>query len=98
MTKSIAFLFCATTAFGALGSTASAGEDAWQMNQLFNPSPLQIAMEGDKARVMIYDGLSEATVERALEEQFDRIEHMMFVRTRSVAANGEVEIDDDGCD
>lgn len=50
---------------------------------------------------MIYDGLDNAMVERALDEQFDRIEHMMFVRNRQSSSDddddGEGYVEDDGC-
>jgi hypothetical protein len=72
-------------------------EDVFQMKVLFNPSSSQLKAEA-RGRVMIYDGLDNNVVERALDEQFDRIEHMMFVRTRNTEPDGEVSYDDDGCD
>ncbi|MGB7930825.1 MAG: hypothetical protein WCH04_01135 [Gammaproteobacteria bacterium] len=40
-------------------------------------------------------------VERALDERFDRIEHMMFVRNRQSSSDddddGEGYVEDDGC-
>ena len=47
---------------------------------------------------MIYDGLDEPVVDQALDQQFERIEHMMFVRTRHVTPAGTVEVEDDDCD
>ena len=46
---------------------------------------------------MIYDGLDEEVVERALDEQFDRIEHMMFTRIHHAGPDGTVSVEDDGC-
>jgi len=46
---------------------------------------------------MIYDELDEEDVERALDEQFDRIEHMMFTRIRHTEPDGAVSVEDDGC-
>ncbi len=47
---------------------------------------------------MIYDSLDNETVELAMNEQFDRIENMMFVRTQYIQEDGEYEVEDDGCD
>ena len=33
-----------------------------------------------------------------MDEQFDRIENMMFVRTRYIQPDGEIEVEEDGCD
>jgi hypothetical protein len=79
----------------------AAGEnDRYQYNALFNPAEAQLRAE-DRGRVMIYDGLDNEVVERALDEQFERIEHMMFVRTRQTKSDeegGEEDNgDDDGC-
>jgi len=47
---------------------------------------------------MIYDGLTSNTVDKAMDEQFNRIEHMMFVRIVHEQDNGEYYVEDDGCD
>ena len=78
-------------------STIVNAEDAFQLKALFNPPSSQLKAEA-QGRVMIYDGLDNNVVERALDEQFDRVEHMMFVHTRNIEPNGEVSYDDDGCD
>ena len=51
----------------------------------------------DKGRVVIYDGLKSADVEKAMEQEFDRIEHMMFIRTQVPTEDGGYQEDDDGC-
>ena len=71
-------------------------QDSYQERILFSPDPDTLQAES-RGRIMIYDGLRNETVERALEHQFDRIENMMFVRTVYVQENGEYEVDDD-CD
>ena len=48
-------------------------------------------------RVIIYEGLDEAVVERALDEQSERIEHMMFIRARKMEPDAEVSVYDDDC-
>ena len=77
-------------------STIICAEDAFQLNVLFNPPSSQLKAE-ERGRVMIYDGLDEEVVDRALDEQFDRIEHMMFTRIRHARPDGSYEFEDDGC-
>jgi hypothetical protein len=71
-------------------------DDSFQLNALFDPGKTVLQAEA-RGRVMIYDGLDEADVERALDEQFERIEHMMFTRTRQITPEGTVSVEDDGC-
>ena len=77
--------------------TTADAEDSFQDNVLFNPSNSQLRAEA-RGRVMIYDRLDNAVVERAMDEQFGRIEHMMFVRTRHPQPDSEVIYEDDDCD
>jgi len=77
---------------------AEGANERFQYNALFNPTTGQLKAEA-RGRVMIYDGLDNAAVERALDEQFERIEHMMFIRIRQTQA-GDEEVDtveDDDC-
>ena len=84
---------------------ASEAGDSWQEEMLFNPSASQRELER-RGRIMIYDGLKDTQVTRAMDTQFDRIQSMMFVRTIGTDSNGEalrdkrtgeVVIEDDGC-
>jgi hypothetical protein len=68
--------------------------DGFQRNALFEPSEAQLSAE-TKGRVMIYDGLEEDVVEQALDEKFDRIEHMMFINIRREQPDRVVLADDD---
>lgn len=79
---------------------------SWQLSLLFNPGEQQYEMES-RGRVFIYDGLRDSEVERALDEQYDRVESMMFVNTVITDEDGvpmrdedtgEMLVEDDGCD
>lgn len=80
----------------ALLTPAVGANDKFQHNALFNPSKSLLKAEAH-GRIMIYDGLAHEVVEQALDEQFERIEHMMFVGIRHTQPDGEVYTDDDGC-
>ena len=81
----------------APAQVAHAGSDEdWQLQLLFEPSEQQRLVE-DKGRVVIYDGLKSKDVDKALDQHFDRIEHMMFIRTKVSAPEGGYAQVDDGC-
>ena len=71
--------------------------DSYQLKVLFTPTESDLEAEA-KGRVMIYDSLKNEAVEKALNEQFGRIERMMFIRTQYVQENGDYETDEDSCD
>ena len=65
----------------------------------------ELAAEAE-GRIYIYDGLTDRDIQRAMNEEFERVENMMFIRTRKTTAEGElkrnedtgeVEVEDDGC-
>lgn len=66
------------------------------MNALLNPSQGQLAAE-ERGRVMIYDGLDNRVIEHALDTQFERIDHMMFIRIQHIEPDGTVTVEDDDC-
>jgi len=82
------------TAFLSRPVTVSAA-DSWQEKMLFNPTPAQLETEQTRARIMIYHGLKDVQVGLAMDEQFDRIEHMMFTGTVVTNSQGEVLIDEE---
>jgi len=79
--------------------------DPWQEKRLFSPSKSDLALE-DKGQIVIYSGLLDIDVEKAMDMYFDRIESMMFIKTIQTDKNGKpridsntgnVEVADDGC-
>ena len=68
----------------------------WELEQLHNPSSALLAHE-DRGRITIYDGVTVTEVNKAMDDQFDRIDSMMFVRTLHPVADGAYYADDD-CD
>ena len=80
-----------------VASSSLHATESYQLNVLFTPSDSILLAEA-KGRVMIYDGLKSETVDQAMNEQYDRIESMMFVRTLNVQEDGDYEPEDDGCD
>jgi hypothetical protein len=107
-TATLSRLMTIVLLMGALLAPLARAADAnqsFQYKTLFNPTPAQLKAEA-RGRVMIYDGLDNAVVERALDQQFGRIEHMMFTRIHQAPPKDdgtppntgeEDSSDDDGC-
>lgn len=105
----LALAFLIQAGLGAEAGAAPPGLKQWQMARLLDPSEADRKAE-EKGRVMIYDGMTDREVARAMDEQFDRIEYMMFTRTlvaddsgkpRKDRESGELVTEstyDDGCD
>lgn len=77
----------------------------WQLASIHSPSEKHLSKES-KGWIAIYDGLTDRQVLNAMDKQFNRVEHMMFVNTRVTNSTGEVLQDsssgeeiteDDGC-
>lgn len=79
------------------GAAVSDPEGDWQLAMIHDPSNAQLRVE-ERGRVYIYDSLDNADVELAMNTQFDRLDNMMFVRTKIETPEGETEVADDGCD
>jgi len=82
------------------GTAASADPDPegdWQLGMIHDPSDAQLRVE-ERGRVYIYDGVYDTEVKLAMDTQFNRLDNMMFVRTKVATPEGETETEDDGCD
>lgn len=76
-----------------------------QMRRLLEPTQAELAQER-KGRIYIYESLTNQDISQAMEEEFDRVESMMFIRVPKTddsgevmkdADTGEMLIEDDGC-
>lgn len=77
-----------------------------ELRRLFEPTPAELRAE-QAGRIYIYEDLRDTDVARAMEQEFDRIESMMFIRVQRTDGKGEVMTDpesgvpmmisDDGC-
>ncbi len=88
----------------ALHASATATEvtgqaDDWQTNRLMHPNDSQRRQE-QHGTVFIYDGLDNSTVQRAMDDNFDRIQNMMFTRIHHLPPTGAgpAVVENDGCD
>lgn len=72
----------------------SAGDflQRWFQSRLFAPNEQQRELE-QKGQVVIYDGMYDTEVNRAMESHFERIEYMMFVGTIVTDEDGEPKRD-----
>ena len=80
----------------ALSATSAFAENSFYEKTLFTPSDSMLKAES-RGRIMIYDGMDNETVNRAMDEKFDRIDNMMFTRIHYVQDDGEEYVDDDDC-
>jgi hypothetical protein len=95
---------CATIGVTS-GQAWSADVSEIELRRLFQPTDAELAAE-ERGRLYIYEGLRDTDVQRALDEEFERVDNMMFIRTRKTDQAGEVkrdeetgeeEYEDDGC-
>ena len=71
----------------------------WQKKRLLNPSEITVQKEKQAQKVFIYEGLKLEDVEKALDQHFDRVEHMMFVGTLLPPTSAGIrQKEQDGCD
>jgi len=91
---------------GVCYSNIAKSAENWQMKRLFHPTQADLASE-KKGKIIIYSGLTDKTVAMALDENFHRIDAMMFTKTMVTdkqgtplrdLETGEIVTEDDGCD
>lgn len=89
----------AITVIGQVWAAAATADNAgdWQLAMIHDPSTAQLRVE-ERGRVFIYDRLDDADVELAMNTQFNRLDNMMFVRTKVEKTEPEDQDTDDGCD
>jgi hypothetical protein len=102
--KAMTLNFCALAPFSFATATTSgtpslSPETDWQMRLLMAPTESQQVAE-QRGRVFIYDSLTLGQVDAALDQHFDRIQNMMFVRIHHLPPTGvgPAEVEDDGCE
>jgi hypothetical protein len=61
-----------------------------ELRRLFEPTPAELGAER-AGRIYIYDGLREADIERAMEDEFDRVESMMFIRVKRAVPHSQAK-------
>ena len=95
---SIALLWCISARASHHQNDASP-EERYDLRRLMQPSPAERAAE-QRGHVHIYDALEINEVNAALDENFERIQNMMFTRIHHLPPTGagSVEVEDDGCD
>ena len=102
MVKKYLQVVVSTIVLSALYTTSDSEETAvylWQKKQLLAPDESTVKYEKEKQKVFIYEGLTVADVEKALDQHFDRVEHMMFVGTvLPPTSAGVPQTEDDGCE
>jgi hypothetical protein len=57
------------------------------MRRLFQPNEFEMRNEA-AGSVYIYEGLTDRAVNQAMEDEFERVEHMMFINTIRTDAQG----------
>ena len=91
-------LSCTANGFAEEAANSPESLD-YQERLLLYPTPKQLATEED-GRVHIYDSMEIGLVNEAMDQHFNRIENMMFIRIHHLppAGAGPAEVENDGCD
>ena len=90
-----ALIFSLTLVAASVSTPAIAAADGLrdiELRRLFEPTPAELGAERS-GRIYIYDGLNERDVARALEEEFARVDSMMFIRVEREAPAAAPAVD-----
>ena len=98
MCAAAALVWC-VPATAHVHETLALPDASYDMRRLMHPTPAELASE-EKGHVHIYDSLEINEVDIALDENFDRIQNMMFTRIHHLppSGSGPAEVEDDGCE
>ena len=71
----------------------------WKNSKLNQPDSATLKFEKEHDIVYIYSGMKVADINHAMDNQFDRIDHMMFTQEiyPSKKSSTGYAVDDDGC-
>ncbi len=83
--------------FFLAGTGTAYASSVYQYKMLFTPSVSVLHAEA-KGRVNIYSHFNGETVDQAMNEQFNRIENMMFIKTVQIDDHGQYRVGSDSCD
>jgi hypothetical protein len=86
--------FAAILIGASIAGQVQADSMSWQEQRLLKPTIHQLAAER-RGQVMIYDQMDAELVDEAIDAEFGRMQHMMFIRTQHRAPDGTVDEDDD---
>ena len=81
-------------AMSVSGHAGQTERKTWEEEILFSPSEEVLHAE-QRGRVWILSGLDEQALDRAMDEQYERLAHLMFVNVRGADPKNA---DEDECD
>jgi hypothetical protein len=91
-TRPLPALIIVGSIFPWANGAADEGLSDIEKRRLFEPTEAELRAES-QGTIYIYNGLRDIDVQRALDDEFDRVEHMMFIRTRKTEPDGAAKRD-----
>jgi hypothetical protein len=87
LVTALVLLLAVPPSAGAADPSADENLQQWQLRRLFVPTERELVHERE-GNVYIYEGLTDRQVDQALDQNFDRIEYMLFLGTRRTDESG----------